>query len=93
MPSWPAIPYIPQNHLQHHDHLNVKMPLFCAEEMRPPKRLRYDDAGSCNEKHVALANYGADIVPMTVVRGEGSYVYTASGQRILDWTSGQVGDA
>lgn len=38
----------------------------------------------------AIANYGAEIVSDLIARSESVYIYTESGRRILDWTSGQV---
>ena len=43
-----------------------------------------DDAASC------LANYGTEFEPAIITGSKGLYVYTASGHRVLDWTSGQM---
>ncbi|KAK5947120.1 hypothetical protein PMZ80_001267 [Knufia obscura] len=37
-----------------------------------------------------LANYGAEIESPIITHGGGAYIYSESGQRILDWTSGQM---
>jgi len=37
-----------------------------------------------------LFHYGMDFLPETIVRAEGPYIYTLSGFRMLDWTSGQM---
>jgi len=37
-----------------------------------------------------LANYGAEVEPSIITHGRGAYIYTRSGEQILDWTSGQV---
>jgi 4-aminobutyrate aminotransferase-like enzyme len=37
-----------------------------------------------------LLNFGTEFVPEPIVASKGIYVYTASGHRMLDWTSGQM---
>lgn len=37
-----------------------------------------------------LIPYGGKILPEIVTRTEGLYFYTATGKRVLDWTSGQM---
>ena len=37
-----------------------------------------------------LLGYGGDFVPFVPVRAEGSFLYDASGRRVLDFTSGQM---
>src|SRR3954447_6269785 len=37
-----------------------------------------------------LIRYGATFTPAIIERAEGSFVYTADGRRILDFTSGQM---
>lgn len=37
-----------------------------------------------------LLTYGGDFVPFVPVRAEGSFLYDAAGQRVLDFTSGQM---
>jgi 2,2-dialkylglycine decarboxylase (pyruvate) len=41
----------------------------------------------------AMIDYGVDFVPEVINRGKGSYIYTEAGRKILDWTSGQVGES
>ncbi|KIW46031.1 uncharacterized protein PV06_01724 [Exophiala oligosperma] len=49
-----------------------------------------------NEEHLqaiassCLANYGTKFEKDVVVGSKGLYVYTASGHKVLDWTSGQM---
>lgn len=42
------------------------------------------DANSC------LLNYGTVFYPEIITRAKGRYIYTASGHKLLDWTSGQM---
>ena len=42
------------------------------------------DASNC------LANYGTKFEPAIITGTKGLYFYTASGHRVLDWTSGSV---
>lgn len=42
------------------------------------------DASSC------LLHYGCHFHPSIITRAQGLYIYTASGHRMLDWTSGQM---
>jgi 4-aminobutyrate aminotransferase-like enzyme len=37
-----------------------------------------------------LLNYGSAFFPGIISRAEGVFIYTMDGQRILDWTSGQM---
>src|SRR6476659_5221632 len=37
-----------------------------------------------------MLGYGGDFVPFVPVRAEGSFLYDASGRRVLDFTSGQM---
>jgi 4-aminobutyrate aminotransferase-like enzyme len=37
-----------------------------------------------------LANYGAEVVDDMIVRSKGPYIYTKSGRKVLDFTSGQA---
>lgn len=37
-----------------------------------------------------LAHYGPTIHPEVIVGAHGSYIYAASGHKVLDWTSGQM---
>ncbi|EXJ94893.1 2,2-dialkylglycine decarboxylase (pyruvate) [Capronia coronata CBS 617.96] len=34
--------------------------------------------------------YGAEFLPDVIVRAEGMYLWTASGKKVMDWTSGQM---
>ncbi len=47
-----------------------------------------DDFWRDADAHVL--RYGANFVPEIITRAEGSFVYTESGRRILDFTSGQM---
>ncbi|KAK0641388.1 pyridoxal phosphate-dependent transferase [Cercophora newfieldiana] len=47
-----------------------------------------DDLMAQASKH--LVNFGTKFSPDIIVGAKGLYVYTASGRRILDWTSGQM---
>jgi 4-aminobutyrate aminotransferase-like enzyme len=38
----------------------------------------------------SLFHFGMDFLPETIVRADGSYIYTSAGFRMLDWTSGQM---
>jgi 2,2-dialkylglycine decarboxylase (pyruvate) len=54
-----------------------------------------DVAQSADQKFWARARrhmlvYGGDFVPFVPVRAEGSFLYDASGRRVLDFTSGQM---
>ena len=42
------------------------------------------DASNC------LANYGTKFEPAIITGTRGMYFYTASGHRVLDWTSGSA---
>lgn len=48
------------------------------------------DANILEDGLSCLANYGTEIESTIITHGRGSYIYTESGQRILDWTSGQM---
>src|SRR5271168_4471676 len=37
-----------------------------------------------------MLGYGGDFVPFVPARAEGSFLYDASGRRVLDFTSGQM---
>jgi 4-aminobutyrate aminotransferase-like enzyme len=37
-----------------------------------------------------LLTYGAPFLPMIITHAQGVFVYTSTGERILDWTSGQM---
>lgn len=37
-----------------------------------------------------LFSFGSDFMTDLIVRTEGMYLYTASGKKVLDWTSGQM---
>ncbi|EIN03848.1 dialkylglycine decarboxylase [Punctularia strigosozonata HHB-11173 SS5] len=53
----------------------------------------YTDADTAALQAVAstkLLSYGAPFLPFVVTHAQGVFVYTAAGQRILDWTSGQM---
>src|SRR3954447_14179071 len=50
----------------------------------PDSRRFWPDA----DRH--LIRYGATFVPAIIERAEGSFVFTADGRRILDFTSGQM---
>lgn len=67
---------------------------FMSTASQRHKRL-YEDIDHEGLQKVAstcLANYGARIEPFIVTGSKGAYFYTACGRKILDWTSGQVGD-
>jgi 2,2-dialkylglycine decarboxylase (pyruvate) len=43
-----------------------------------------------NRAHRHMLRYGGDFVPFVPARAEGSFLYDASGRRVLDFTSGQM---
>ncbi|KAI9738305.1 MAG: hypothetical protein M1834_008803 [Cirrosporium novae-zelandiae] len=38
----------------------------------------------------SLIRYGGSFLPLIITKAEGVFVYTSTGQKILDWTSGQM---
>ena len=58
-----------------------------AEPIAPTTRTD-EDFWSDVDKHVM--RYGSPFVPEAIARAEGSFVYTESGRKILDFTSGQM---
>jgi 2,2-dialkylglycine decarboxylase (pyruvate) len=52
--------------------------------MQPAERVFWERAG----RH--MLRFGGDFVPFVPVQAEGSFVYDASGRRVLDFTSGQM---
>lgn len=53
-----------------------------------PEALPDNDFWSAADRH--LVRYGPEFVPEEIDRAEGSYLVTAAGRRILDFTSGQM---
>ncbi|KAF2876623.1 pyridoxal phosphate-dependent transferase [Massariosphaeria phaeospora] len=49
-----------------------------------------DEAQLKQDAASTLLHYGAEFYPDIITRAEGIYIYTASGHRMLDWTSGQM---
>ncbi len=43
-----------------------------------------------DEREQYLIRYAGDFAPFVVAKAEGSWVHTTDGQRILDFTSGQI---
>lgn len=69
-------------------HVDEQQVKFCSGSS---VQLQENEVGnSLKEGLSCLANYGAEVEPGIITHGRGVYIYTESGQRILDWTSGQV---
>jgi 2,2-dialkylglycine decarboxylase (pyruvate) len=49
-----------------------------------------DDSGFWQRARRHMLGYGGDFVPFAPVRAEGSFLYDASGRKVLDFTSGQM---
>lgn len=50
-----------------------------------------DEAGKDADKRLSyLANFGATIQPSIIAHATGAYIFTESGEKVLDRTSGQV---
>jgi 2,2-dialkylglycine decarboxylase (pyruvate) len=49
-----------------------------------------DDSGFWQRARRHMLGYGGDFVPFVPVHAEGSFLYDASGRKVLDFTSGQM---
>src|SRR5262245_9959372 len=49
-----------------------------------------DEAGFWTRARRHMLGYGGDFVPFVPTRAEGSFLFDASGRRVLDFTSGQM---
>ncbi len=49
-----------------------------------------DDTGFARRARRHMLGYGGNFVPFVPARAEGSFLYDASGRRMLDFTSGQM---
>ena len=38
----------------------------------------------------SLFRYGGDFLPMIITKAQGTHIYTAEGQKLLDFTSGHI---
>lgn len=55
-----------------------------------PSPVEAADGPFWTDVHKHVIRYGASFVPEIIVRAEGSFVYSESGRKILDFTSGQM---
>jgi 4-aminobutyrate aminotransferase-like enzyme len=49
-----------------------------------------DEASLQKKAESSILYYGTEFHPNIITRAKGLYIYTASGHRMLDWTSGQM---
>ncbi|EGD89707.1 hypothetical protein H112_03339 [Trichophyton rubrum D6] len=51
---------------------------------------QFDNAALLRDADACLLKYGSNFLPEVVTRTENIYFWTASGKKVLDWTSGQM---
>lgn len=49
-----------------------------------------DNATLCAEAEASLLQYGGSFTPEVITKTENIYLWTASGKKVIDWTSGQM---
>ena len=49
-----------------------------------------DEESLLRKAEWSLLRYGGDFLPLIIIKAQGVYLYTASGQKLLDFTSGQM---
>jgi 4-aminobutyrate aminotransferase-like enzyme len=78
-------PMIQDNELSLHSPSNAK-----SSQSTPTLYRNVDEKQLQDDVEKCLANYGTKFEQDIIVGSKGLYVYTASGHKCLDWTSGQM---